>query len=179
MNTCSSTRKFKFKFKFLLEDQALEVKQTAKTIFSEATFQLHKWHSNVQALEAETVTSDEDGQSYAKQQLGVKKGKSKLPRVPWDKKRDEIQVSFPISMAVSTKRGMREKLPKFTTRSDRSQGPNLAREGIVERAVHTSTHWSCHATKKTHKLQYSLTHKPPYSGQGEIPLLQQVIVSRT
>lgn len=119
----------------MLEDQALEVKQTAKTIFSEATFQLHKWQSNVQALEAETVTSDEDGQSYAKQQLGVKKGKSKLRRVPWDKKRDEIQVSFPISMAVSTKRGMREKLPKFTTRSDRSQGPNLAGEGIFERAV--------------------------------------------
>ena len=76
--------------------QALEIKITATAIFGEATFKLHKWHSNNRELEVETATSDEESQSYAKQQLGTRKGESKLLGVPWDKEKDEIQVSFPI-----------------------------------------------------------------------------------
>ena len=62
--------------------QALEIKMTATTTFGEATFKLHKWHSNDRELEVETVTLDEESQSYAKQQRGTRKGKSKLLRVP-------------------------------------------------------------------------------------------------
>ena len=62
--------------------QALEIKMTATTIFGEATFKLHKWHSNNRELEVETATSDEESQSYAKQQLGTRKGESKLLGVP-------------------------------------------------------------------------------------------------
>ena len=76
--------------------QALEIKVTATTIFGEATFKLHKRHSNNRELEVETATSDEESQGYAKQQLGTRKGESKLLGVPWDKEKDEIQVSFPI-----------------------------------------------------------------------------------
>ena len=56
--------------------QALEAKQTAQTIFNEATFELHKRQSNVRDLEADDSSPDEEGQTYAKQQLGAKKGES-------------------------------------------------------------------------------------------------------
>ena len=49
---------------------ALEAKQTAQTIFNEATFELHKWQSNVRDLEADDSSPDEEGQTYARQQLG-------------------------------------------------------------------------------------------------------------
>ena len=51
-------------------------------------------------------------QSYAKQHLGVKKGESKLLGLPWDKKRDTIQVSFPSQAADTTKRGILGKIAK-------------------------------------------------------------------
>ena len=35
--------------------QALEIKITATAIFGEATFKLHKWHSNNRKLEEEAV----------------------------------------------------------------------------------------------------------------------------
>lgn len=48
-------------------EQALEIKMTATTIFGEAAFKLHKWHSNNRELEVETTTYGEERQSYAKQ----------------------------------------------------------------------------------------------------------------
>ena len=66
----------------------------------------------LKALEAETTPPVEEEQSYAKQHLGVKKGESKLLGVPWDKKRDTIQVSFPAQVAEPTKRGILCKIAK-------------------------------------------------------------------
>ena len=83
--------------------QTLEIKMTATAILGEATFKLHKWNSNNQKLEVETATSDEESQSYAKRQVGTRKGESKLLGVPWDKEKDKIKVSFPISTAEPTK----------------------------------------------------------------------------
>ena len=64
------------------------LKESAQTIFSEAQFELHKWHSNVPALETDTLReeiSSEQGSSYVKQQLGAKPGETKLLGMPWDK----------------------------------------------------------------------------------------------
>ena len=97
--------------------QALEIKMTATTIFGEATFKLHKRHSNNRELEVETATSDEESQSNAKQQLGTRKGESKLLGVPWDKEKDEIKVSFPISTAEPTKGASLENSQKSTIHS--------------------------------------------------------------
>ena len=74
------------------------LKESVQTIFSEAQFELHKWHSNIPALETDTLQeerSSEQESSYAKQQLGVKPGKTKLLRMPWDKEKDTIAVIFP------------------------------------------------------------------------------------
>ena len=87
-------------------DAALQVKQSAKSVFNEATFELHKWHSNARELEAEATKPEDEDESYAKQQLGVKTGESKLLGVPWNKETDEIQVNFPASTAELTKRGI-------------------------------------------------------------------------
>ena len=58
--------------------QALEAKQTARAIFSEAIFELHKWQSNARDLEADNSSPEEESQTLAKQQLGAKEGESKL-----------------------------------------------------------------------------------------------------
>ena len=91
-------------------DRALEAKQTAQTTFNEATFELHKWQSNVRDLEADDSLPDEEGQTYAKQQLGAEKGESKLLGVPRNKEKDEIQVSFPTFTTEPTKRGILAKI---------------------------------------------------------------------
>ena len=82
---------------------------TATTIFGEAILKLHKWHSNNRELEVETTTSDEESQSYAKQQLAIRKGESKL----WDIEKEEIQVSIPTSTAAPTKGGILRKVAKI------------------------------------------------------------------
>lgn len=58
-------------------EEVLELKNTAVQIFGEAKFDLHKWHSNVSELEERDESSD-NGQSYAKQQLEVKPGETKM-----------------------------------------------------------------------------------------------------
>ena len=74
-------------------NEALQLKETAKSIFKVATFELHKWHTNIPGLGAETPLPEED-QGYAKQELGVKGGESKLLGLPWEKKRHLILVNF-------------------------------------------------------------------------------------
>ena len=83
------------------------LKESAQTIFSEAQLELHKWHSNVPALETDTLQeerSSEQESSYAKQQLGAKPGQTKLLGMPWDKEKDTIALVFPTQPLEPTKR---------------------------------------------------------------------------
>jgi uncharacterized protein YoxC len=73
--------------------EAQHLKDTATTVFQEAKFQLHKWHSNEASLETENEPS-RDEQSYAKTQLGVKAGETKLLGLTWNKVDDKIAVQF-------------------------------------------------------------------------------------
>ena len=76
--------------------KAQHLKGSAQSIFGEAKFELHKWHSNVPALESEVPITEEIEQSYAKEQLGgVREGETKLLGMPWNKESDTIVVSFP------------------------------------------------------------------------------------
>ena len=95
-------------------DKAKHVKETSKAIFSEAQFELHKWHSNVPSLEQPTpreqtteeqpTIPEDESQTYAKDQLGVKQGETKLVCVPWKKEEDTIQIIFPAPITNATKR---------------------------------------------------------------------------
>ena len=61
----------------------------------DATFELHKWHSNEPQLEDDPPHSSDEEHSYAKRQLQVQPNESKLLRVKWNKDEDTIAVQFP------------------------------------------------------------------------------------
>ena len=84
-------------------DQGCMLKEVAVLVFGEAGFKLHKWHSNVEKLEAVTVLRDE-GQTYTKEQLGVKPNEAKLLGLPWNKRKNTLVVSFKRDFAGTTKR---------------------------------------------------------------------------
>ena len=102
---------------------AQHLKQTSQSIFRAGKFELHKWHSNVPSLEQPTpheetmnegpTTHQNENQSYAKDQLGVKQGETKLLGVPWDKRVDTIQTSFPDPITKVTKREVLGKIAKI------------------------------------------------------------------
>ena len=89
-----------------------ELKDKATTIFQDACFKLHKWHSNVPELES-AWTSTEEEPTYAKQQLGIPPGEfSSLLGLQWNKERDTVNVTVPAEKATLTKRGILAKLAK-------------------------------------------------------------------
>lgn len=98
-------------------------KEMSQTIFREAKFELHKWHSNVPILvrpeyreagpEEQQSSQGCEAQSYTKDQLGVKGGETKLLGVSWNKATDKIQISFPEAIENVTKREVLGKLAKI------------------------------------------------------------------
>ena len=68
-------------------------KEVSAKIFKEASFDLHKWQSNVSELEQDEQSVDNEETTFAKQQLGDKMGN--LLGLKWDKKADTIQVIIP------------------------------------------------------------------------------------
>ena len=64
--------------------KAQNLKETATTVFQEAKFKLYKWHSNEPSLETENEPIEKE-HSYAKTQLGVKEGETKLLGLSWNK----------------------------------------------------------------------------------------------
>ena len=51
-----------------------------------------------------TTIPQGESQGYAKDQLGVKQGETKLLGVPWNKEEDAIQITFPALITSATKR---------------------------------------------------------------------------
>ena len=84
-------------------EQARELKEVAVSVFKAAGFDLHKWHSNASELEANAHLKDE-GQTYAKEQLGVKPNEAKLLGLPWHKEEDTLTVVLSRDSEEATKR---------------------------------------------------------------------------
>ena len=95
-------------------EEAQMKKSMAREIFEDATFHLHKWHSNESELEDNNEANDGDDElSYAKQQLGTTSSETKLLGLPWDKENDTLRIKFPqIETAKQTKRGVLSTLAK-------------------------------------------------------------------
>ena len=91
-------------------EQAQRTKQVATEILQDATFQLHKWNSNVQELEDQETTQVADEQIYSNQQLYVSKQESKLLELKWNKREDTLSVVVPKEEVQLTKRGVLGKL---------------------------------------------------------------------
>ena len=69
-------------------EEARQLKQGAIEVFADAKFKLRKWHSNVAELEG-SERGVEDGDTFAKQQLGQSRANNgSLLGLPWDKQRD-------------------------------------------------------------------------------------------
>ena len=94
--------------------KAKVIKSTSTSIFPEGTFELHKWHSNVNELEAVSLEPGPEEETYAKEQLNIPRREgASLLGLPWDKENDNIAVSFPLEKAKPTKRGILSKVPRI------------------------------------------------------------------
>ena len=79
-------------------------------IHQDATFQLHKWNSNVQELEDHGTMQATDEQTYRKQQLNVSKQESKLLGLMWNKREDTLSIAVSKEEVQSSKREVLGKL---------------------------------------------------------------------
>ena len=143
--------------------QDLQQAQTRKTIaqeiMSDATFELHKWHSNHPQLEdnPQSALSEDsahpassEDQTYAKQQLLVKTSESKLLGMKWDNFQDTITVQFPsaggtdktwsLSQTSESLRPPRSGVPYYTTRKANLPGSVTAKHHGMQISQKTSEH---------------------------------------
>ena len=77
--------------------KAKKLKCDAVTIFSDAGFELHKWHSYAPELEESLRQCTNDSEdTYVKQQLGTNASEegSKLLGLEWNKVADTLAVAF-------------------------------------------------------------------------------------
>ena len=122
--------------------KAQNLKESAISILCKACFELHKWHSNEQILETENPPSSEPERSYAKEQLGVEKGETKLLRLAWDKRRDTIGVTFPdVQPAAPTKRSILGAIAKIYDPLGLVSPVTLAGKRLYREACDLSIGW--------------------------------------
>ena len=82
--------------------EAQQFKDEAIEVFQDATFKLHKWHSNAAELE-EDVTTETSEKTFAKRQLGTPHGGgSSLLGLAWEQCADKISVSIPPDQVLPT-----------------------------------------------------------------------------
>lgn len=70
---------------------------------------MHECNSNVPELRADMQFTNE-GQSYAKEHLGLKPNEAKLLGLPWDTKEDTLAVTFSRDSEEATKREVQRNL---------------------------------------------------------------------
>ena len=96
-------------------EETKEKKAATIEIFEDATFTVHKWHSNVSELEAANVSkSDSEELTLAKQRLGgPKPSEGKLLGLPWDRERDVLTMVLNVEEGNMTKRSVLSQLAKI------------------------------------------------------------------
>lgn len=110
----------------------------------------------------ENQPSSEPEQSYAKEQLGVKKGETRLLGLTWDKTKDTIGVTFPAQPAEPTKRGILGKIAKCYDPLGLVSPVTLAGKVLYRGACDLRTGWD--------KLYFQVTCKQSGStGNGNYP----------
>lgn len=95
-------------------EAAKEIKLKSTEIFAQASFELHKWHSNVPELEPVSDAPGEQTETFAKVQLGAPQlGNAAVLGLVWNKSQDTITVKFPMKRAESIKRGILGKVARI------------------------------------------------------------------
>ena len=86
------------------------LKDTAIQVFKKAGFVLHKWRSSFSELEENNPEQSLTEQAYAKRQLGVKTGETKMLGIEQDKKKDNRNIEIPSTIRKITKKNALQKL---------------------------------------------------------------------
>ena len=96
-------------------EQASQRKEAATAILEDATFKLHKWASNENALEDKSDSNiDHKEQTAAKMNLGVAPHESKILGLPWNKRDGTLSVQMANNASKEpTKRETLRQLAKF------------------------------------------------------------------
>ena len=91
-----------------------KLKENLINLFGDATFTLHKWHSNVAEYEMQADESPQEVTTYAKQQLENQyeehQAVTTILGLRWNKRQDQLSVEFPKPTTEVTKRAMLQKL---------------------------------------------------------------------
>ena len=86
-------------------NEGKDFKDGAVSIFDEAGFTLHKWHSNEPMLEELEMKAESYERTYAKEKFS-KDTQTRMLGVPWNKEDDTIAVQLPNIETANTKRGV-------------------------------------------------------------------------
>ena len=135
--------------------KAKEIKEKATSIFEDACFKLHKWHSNERELETTQIEDGDSTSTFAKQQLGTPEGgDSSLLGLAWNKRQDTVSVTMPTDKTASTKRGILAKLAKIYDPLGLASPLTLTGKLIYRAACDTKNAWDAPLPDALGRLWY-------------------------
>ena len=77
------------------EKGLFKFKEESTKLMAESGFTLHKWHSNVPALEAARDDhTNPTEETYAKTSVGTKGNETKVLEIQWNKLTDTMEINF-------------------------------------------------------------------------------------
>jgi hypothetical protein len=133
--------------------KAQDLKSDATKVFADASFELHKWHSNEPELEDYCQKPDiVEETTYAKQQLGSTAKECKLLGLAWNKDEDTVSVVFPDKRANPTKREILGKLARVYDPLGLVSPMTLQGKLIFREACESKIPWDASLPEKLAKL---------------------------
>ena len=133
--------------------KAQGLKKNATEIFTDAGFDLHKWHSNAPELEGRCTESENNDEiTYAKEQLGSSDDECKLLGLAWNKREDTLSVTFPEEKSKPTKREVLGKLARVYDPLGLVSPMTLQGKMIFREACESKVPWDATLPDKLAKL---------------------------
>jgi hypothetical protein len=96
-------------------EETEQKKAAVVEVFEDATFSIHKWHSNAPELEpTNEVQTEPEEITYSKSKLGgADQPEGKLLGLPWNRQQDTLSVTLTKQFGTTTKRGILSRLAKI------------------------------------------------------------------
>jgi hypothetical protein len=139
-----------------------DLKSDATEVFADASFELHKWHSNAPELEDQCANPENsEDTTYAKEQLGSTTGECKLLGLAWNKTEDTLSVVFPDEKVKPTKREVLGKLARVYDPLGLVSPMTLQGKMIFREACESKISWDAPLPAKLAKLWDSWESRLP------------------
>ena len=111
-------------------------------MFKDATFHLHKWHSNDSTLENYDRTNQpEEDLTYAKQHLRSNECKAKLLGLPWNKTENALTIPTSSEREISTKHEAPSELAKVYDPLSLASPSTLVAKILYREMCEAKLHW--------------------------------------